>query len=89
MPELCRAIQLIYYIVHHCERNNITNVSNLSKTQNSVAIGISVYAPRCAGSEILPLDTAWFCMVTVLLITKTARIKGVLRRDNALSAYRL
>ena len=39
--------------------------------------------------SILPLDTAWFCMVTVLLNTKTARIKGVLQRDNALSAYRL
>ena len=38
---------------------------------------------------ILPLDTAWFSMVTVLPNTKTALIKGVLRRDNALSAYRL
>ena len=38
---------------------------------------------------ILPLDTAWFSIVTVLPNTKTARIKGVLRRDNALSTYRL
>ena len=49
------------------------------------SLGISVYTPRCAGSEF----TLGYSMVTVVLNTKTARNKGVLRRDNALSAYRL